>query len=157
MRKKEATEQRSEQHTSPPRQQSKEEEEEEEEGERQVLPVNGLILSADPNVITIQTTSSSEPLNIRSVTRDEAELHGDIKIQKVAHTRWVPQKKSPEQVHRSTNTPPGATLEASQPSPLGGSPQPQRYVDSRPPPVGQPQPAQVYTAHGQPIFKPIRY
>ena len=154
MRKKEATEQSSEQHTSPPRQQSKEEEE---EGERQVLPVNGPIPSADPNVITIQTTSSSEPLNIRSVTGDEAELHGDIKIQKVAHTRWIPQKKSPEQVHRSTSTPPGGALEASQPSPLGDSPQPQRYVDSRPPPVGQPQLEQVHTAHGQPIFKPIRY
>ena len=61
--------------------------------------------SPDPNMITIQSTSSAEPLNVRPVTAEEVELHGDIKIQKVARTRWTPQKKSTEQVQRSNSTP----------------------------------------------------
>ena len=63
------------------------------------------IPSRDPNMITIQSTSSTEPLNVRPVMADEVELHGDIKIQKVAHTRWTPQKKSPEQVQRTISNP----------------------------------------------------
>ena len=73
--------------------------------ELEVSHVNGPIPSPDPNVITIQSTSSTEPLNVRPVTGAELELHGDIKIQKVAHTRWIPQKKPPEQVHRTQSTP----------------------------------------------------
>ena len=63
------------------------------------------IPSRDPNMITIQSTSSTEPLNVRPVMAEEVELHGDIKIQKVAHTRWIPQKKSPEQVERTVSYP----------------------------------------------------
>lgn len=66
--------------------------------------VNGPIPSPDPNIITIQSTSSSEPLNIRAITEDEMEL-GDIKIQKVGRTRWTPQKKPPEQLQRRLSTP----------------------------------------------------
>ena len=72
------------------------------------------IPSRDPNMITIQSTSSTEPLNVRPIMAEEVELHGDIKIQKVAHTRWTPQKKSQEQVQRPhsnpVTTPPTATL-----------------------------------------------
>lgn len=71
-----------------------------EEGEEEVF-----IPSRDPNMITIQSTSSTEPLNVRPVMAEEVELHGDIKIQKVAHTRWTPQKKPPEQVQRTVSVP----------------------------------------------------
>lgn len=96
----------------PPPSQPQVKPEEEAEGERggqeeepDVPHVNGPIPSPDPNIITIQSTSSSEPLNIRAITEDEAELHGDIKIQKVGRTRWTPQKKSPEEVQRRMSTP----------------------------------------------------
>lgn len=83
---------------------------EEVDGGPDVPHVNGPIPSPDPNIITIQSTSSSEPLNIRPITEDEAELHGDIKIQKVGRTRWTPQKKSPEQLQRTMSTPPRGVL-----------------------------------------------
>lgn len=79
--------------------------EEEEDGAPDVPHVNGPIPSPDPNIITIQSTSSSEPLNIRAITEDELELHGDLKIQKVGRTRWTPQKKSPEQLQHTMSTP----------------------------------------------------
>lgn len=76
------------------------------EKERERIPhVNGPIPSPDPNIITIQSTSSSEPLNIRAITEDEMEMHGDIKIQKVGRTRWTPQKKPPEQLQHTLSTP----------------------------------------------------
>lgn len=99
----------------PPPSQPQVKPEEEAEGERgeqeevnggpDVPRVNGPIPSPDPNIITIQSTSSSEPLNIRAITEDEAELHGDIKIQKVGRTRWTPQKKSPEELQHTMSTP----------------------------------------------------
>lgn len=103
-----------------------------EEGE-EVPHFNGPIPSPDPNIITIQSTSSTEPLNIRPVTHDEVELHGDIKIQKVAHTRWTPQKKSPDQLHRTMSTPPYLRH-----SPAEGPPHPQPYLEARQlqPPAG---------------------
>ena len=80
--------------------------------------------SPDPNMITIQSTSSAEPLNVRPVMAEEVELHGDIKIQKVARTRWTPQKKSPEQVQRTVSNP----------------------LQTPPPPLPtQPSPVQVHT------------
>ena len=81
-----------------------------EEKEVGIPHVNGPVPSPDPNVITIQSTSSSEPLNVRPVIGEEVELHGDIKIQKVAHTRWVPPKRSPEQVHRTMSLPVQSSL-----------------------------------------------
>lgn len=89
----------------------------EREGESDRADINVPITSPDPTMITIQSTSSTEPLNVRPVTCEEIELPTDIKIQKVAHTRWVPQKKSPEQVHHTMSTPLNTTLAQTYSSP----------------------------------------
>ena len=94
----------------PPPAQPEEKEEEPEVFQPPPLPrVNGPIPSSDPHIITIQSTSSDKPLNIRSLTSDEIEieLHHDIKIQKVAHTRWTPPKKPkepPQQLQTVSNS-----------------------------------------------------
>ena len=126
------------------------------EQEPLVSHVNGPIPSPDPHTITIQSTSSREPLNIRSVTPEEVELHGDIKIQKVAHTRWTPPMQGKDHLLRAMSSPTGGFPlppvtedQHLEPHP----PQPRPYEETVPHVPGQPQHTQVCaSAHATPTL-----